>query len=845
MKSNALPTPASIMLGLSLMVLTIILPVTQTASAQMHEACPQTPGVTPIADPQVTAQQVQAGTASLMDFAREASGQFKQVSQQSVSQAYYFACLIRQDGGPWQSGSTYLVQLTLDGRIFVHTRDMTLSGRRLNRAILAEILTSLDVDPADLTNPQAVLRTLLDEPHAEFDATAPVGQRPGIPGAKGYASVYKTARRPDPIILLAGFDLRRAHTEQEQIDYGDPAVTAADVVDRESLKEFVFEAATYFGEARRAEGRVGVSKAKIAMRDPNGPWRHGSVYLYVLDLTTNIILIHGAFPDRYELRPLVPTVRDAVTGELVLPQVLAAAASSPEGGFVEYYFDDPSDASDSADIPKVGYARQFEFQPTGMGPPSRIVIGSGFYLSDPGVVAARQNLAIEDVLPQVMRAMTASTVDAVSSRIEQAHSGTPPAQGYSLAGASSLYDALMNNGRSLGAGSFNPAHMLANSSFVLPLAGAGGGTSQSTLWGTGGYRDFDGGDSDSLRYDGDVISANLGWDTRLSTDLLAGVSLQWAQGSVDYTDSSNVDGKSKTTLTSINPYVGWQGAGDLTLWATAGYGWGEIEINDSAVDEEDSDLTQQMVAAGVSGPLMASADGSMSLRLKAETAFTWADVDGSGTLESMDLNANRQRLLIEGSHVKQLASGATFTPALELGVRRDGGDGDTGSSIETGASMRYFNPESGLTVEGRAHTLLNHSDDYDEWGLSALVRLDPGTSGLGLALSIRPVIGPTTAGAQQLWKSNVAEALESTRAAREHLNTRIAYGMVANGWNGLQGVLTPYTDLSVDGEGGRRLSLGGSFDVGTALRMSLEGVHDRPVIGAVSHSVMLQGTLSW
>ena len=150
---------------------------------------------------------------------------------------------------------------------------MTLSGRALNRAILAEILTSLGVDQADLTNPAAILRTLVQEPHGAFDATDPVprGVRPGIPGAKGYASVYKTARRQDPIILLAGFDLRLAHTAQEQINLGDPAVTAADVVDRASLKDFVFEAATYFGELRRTEGREGISKAKIAMRDPNGP----------------------------------------------------------------------------------------------------------------------------------------------------------------------------------------------------------------------------------------------------------------------------------------------------------------------------------------------------------------------------------------------------------------------------------------------------------------------------------------------------------------------------------------------------------------------------------------------
>lgn len=281
MKSNALPTPASIMLGFGLLVLAAIFSTLQTASAQMHEACPQTRGVTPIPAPQVTAQQVEAGTAGLMDFTREASEQFKLVSQQSIPQAYYFACLIRQDGGPWQSGSTYLVQLTLDGRVFVHSRDMTMSGRLLNPVILAEILTSLGVSQADvaaLRNPatartaiQSITTTLNGEPHAAFDATAPVGQRPGIPGAKGYASVYKTARRPDPIILLAGFDMRRAHTAQEQIDYGDPAVTAADVVDRESLKAFVYEAATYFGEMRRAEGRVGISKAKIAMRDRTDP----------------------------------------------------------------------------------------------------------------------------------------------------------------------------------------------------------------------------------------------------------------------------------------------------------------------------------------------------------------------------------------------------------------------------------------------------------------------------------------------------------------------------------------------------------------------------------------------
>ena len=131
----------------------------------------------------------------------------------------------------------------------------------------------------------------------------------------------------------------------------------------------------------------------------------------------------------------------------------------------------------------------------------------------------------------------------------------------------------------------------------------------------------------------------------------------------------------------------------MNLWAMAGYGTGEVEIDDASAGTQASDLTQRMIAAGVSGPLVSSdemiAGGTKSLNLKGEVAFTSADVDGSGTIESMSLSASRQRLMLEGEHVRKLDSGATFTPSLELGVRNDGGDGETGTSIEAGGALRY------------------------------------------------------------------------------------------------------------------------------------------------------------
>ena len=298
------------------------------------------------------------------------------------------------------------MQLTLDGRVFVHSKEMALSGRLLDRRILAGILVSLGVSREDLADPASVLNTLLEEPHAPFDLT--------LLGASGYATAYVRAHRPDPLILLAGFDLDASHVVEEEIDYGDPAITAREVADRESLKAFVTQAGGYFIEGLRTGGRAAVSKAKVAMRDPNGPWRHGSVYLYVLDLASNLILFHGVNPDRYELRPLVATVRDVVTGELILPQVIEAAKSSPDGGFVEYFFDDPNDDTDSADIPKVGYARQFK------GERFNVIIGSGFYGSapeEPEVVADGPRTEVEaTVLGDAVEGLTVEFSRAIAGR---------------------------------------------------------------------------------------------------------------------------------------------------------------------------------------------------------------------------------------------------------------------------------------------------------------------------------------------------------------------------------------------------------------------------------------------
>ena len=331
-----------------------------------------------------------------MDFALASRDLIIATSQEysTLEQGAYLGCLVRQEGSPFRSDATYLVSLTPDGRVLMHAQAMALSGRLLSPLIYGAILSSLGVAQTDLSgltssDPDtvarsgfAIFRTLMQQPHASFDASTPVpGLRPGIPGATGYATVYNSTNFGIPILLLAGFAINESHLVEEVIDYGNPATTAEDVVDRETLKAFVTEAGEYLLAIMKNSNPESISKARIALRDTNGPWRHGPVYIYVLERRSNIILIHGAFPNQYELQPLVGTVRDAVTGKLVLPQVIAAAQSSPDGAFLEYFFDDRDDDSDSAEIPRVGFARMFVHTPQNGGgeSPVNLIVGSGFY----------------------------------------------------------------------------------------------------------------------------------------------------------------------------------------------------------------------------------------------------------------------------------------------------------------------------------------------------------------------------------------------------------------------------------------------------------------------------------
>ena len=96
------------------------------------------------------------------------------------------------------------------------------------------------------------------------------------------------------------------------------------------------------------------------------------------------------------------------------------------------------------------------------------------------------------------------------------------------------------------------------------------------------------------------------------------------------------------------------------------------------------------------------------------------------TAASHAIDAIDERLRCGRYHYSLDATSVHVSPFFEIGLRRDGGDGDSGFGVEVGGGVRYTRPEIGLTAELGARGLPAHSvDGYREWGASGSVRYDP------------------------------------------------------------------------------------------------------------------------
>ncbi|MDD9992391.1 MAG: hypothetical protein OXP75_11370 [Rhodospirillales bacterium] len=390
--------------------------------------------------------------------------------------------------------------------------------------------------------------------------------------------------------------------------------------------------------------------------------------------------------------------------------------------------------------------------------------------------------------------------------------------------------------------------LLRGSSFHL-ATGDGEDGNGFAAWGRVATSGFDGSQTagnGELGVDGEVTTGTVGADVAWSR-WLGGVALSVSEGSGRFDQATVDSGTLGSRLTTVSPYLRFELSERSALWGLVGYGTGEMTIspNDGAARKVRTDLDMRLVAGGVRSVLLdpAETDG-LDLALKADAFLMRTDAAAAPDTAATQAEASRLRFLLEGARTFALGDGGrTLTPSLELGLRQDGGDGETGIGVEAGGGLRFADPGSGLSVETRGRMLLAHeASGMGEWDASAAVRLDPGRQGRGLSLYVTPSVGGAPGGEVGLWALRDPDGLpRGSGEAGTQLQAGAEYGFRAPAGRGL---LTPHAGFSFAGSS-RTWHTGLRWRLAEDAVMGIEGIRSEPAGGLAVHSILLRAATRW
>ena len=346
--------------------------------------------------------------------------------------------------------------------------------------------------------------------------------------------------------------------------------------------------------------------------------------------------------------------------------------------------------------------------------------------------------------------------------------------------------------------------------FLLALGSgpAGGGAAPGPRWTVWGQRDqqaFEGERSPAAHYDGNLQTAYVGVDARLSERWLAGVAVARSRGDGDWNVGAST-GRLRTTLTSVQPYLRWADGG-TTIWATAGGGTGTAEHERSRYGlREESDLELRLGL--VEGRRrLATVGGGVELQVRGDAA--WARLTtaaGDALIDALEVDVHQLRVGIDVRRPVRTAGGTLVEPFGEVHARHDGGEGQPGAGLEVAGGLRVA--RGVFRVEGMGRLLALHAvDGYREHGAAVTLSVGDGARQPGLTLSLAPRWGASATASDAVWQDHLfhprAAGAPGARRDERALDARVDYGLSFPAG----GLLTPF-GIYGESQYGRRLQGG-------------------------------------
>ena len=245
--------------------------------------------------------------------------------------------------------------------------------------------------------------------------------------------------------------------------------------------------------------------------------------------------------------------------------------------------------------------------------------------------------------------------------------------------------------------------------------------------------------------------------------------------------------------------------------------------------------------------------GGFALAFKADALWVGTATDGvdgpAGRLQATEAAVTRFRTGLEGARTYTLAGRLSLTPSVEVGLRHDGGDAETGAGMDVGAGLVVSDAGTGLAVDVRVRTLLVHqAEGFSERGVAVSLSYNPTPSTpLGFVARVAPSWGgQAQSGAEALWgRETMAGMAHGGLAQGNRFDGEVGYGLPV----GSRLVGTPRVGVSTS-EYGRDYRVGYGLAVLDRENLNFDlGVdaqrRESPMLGGTSNGVLGRASLGW
>ena len=417
------------------------------------------------------------------------------------------------------------------------------------------------------------------------------------------------------------------------------------------------------------------------------------------------------------------------------------------------------------------------------------------------VKAAKQ--ALDTWLPGLGHTVAEQALDAVQGRFQPRPQSSLE---WNLAGQSMVGTPLDQHllAWAKGRGAVTEQQLVEGTSFDLALAPENGAAPGFSFWARGDLARFDR-EEDDLSLDGNVTTALVGgdWGTE-QWSAGAALARSWSSGS--YNSGEEEGELSDGSLTALLPYGHYELNPQLSLWGMAGYGWGNLSLTpegQQAMETMETDINLSLAAVGLEGLLLDGGREGLSIRSTADALLVKVSSEESGALAETESDVSRLRLGLEAVRSFLLEDDASLAPMVEVALRQDGGDAETGFGLDLGAGLDWSAPRQGIRAELEGRVLLYHAvEGFQASGIAASLEWDPTPSTeRGPSLSLKHGVGAATGGgmAALLSPAKLPELASSASSQGHQFQALLGYGFAPWGEEGLS--IRPEIGLGLSSRG--------------------------------------------